>query len=63
MRMVRCSNCQYEYQEDVEKMHDEGDSVVIRGRGKPPKVSSKTKKCVDLVCPNCKKEFEFCWEE
>jgi hypothetical protein len=64
MRMVECRHCHYKYEEDVEKIHEEGEAFVIRNiLTSRPMELSKTKKCVDLVCPNCKREFEFCWEE
>jgi DNA-directed RNA polymerase subunit M/transcription elongation factor TFIIS len=63
MRKVKCPNCGYEYQENVEKIYEDGETTVVKGREKSTLVFSKRKKCVDLVCPNCKKEFEFCWDK
>jgi DNA-directed RNA polymerase subunit RPC12/RpoP len=63
MRKVRCDNCGYEWMENVEKIYEDGQAPLTRGRTKPAQASTKTEKYVDLVCPNCKKEFEFSWEE
>lgn len=63
MRKVKCPYCGYEWNENVEKIYGDGQTPVIRGKTKLAQASTKTKKYVDLVCPNCKKEFEFCWEE
>lgn len=63
MRKIKCK-CGYEWMEDVEKIYDDGQTPIIRMLTVPP-LPLKTKKCVDLVCPNpkCKREFEYCWEE
>ena len=63
MRKVKCTNCGYEYEKNVGKIHESGETPLIKILTTLPATPSKTKKCVDLVCPNCKEEFEFCWEE
>jgi hypothetical protein len=62
MRKVKCDYCGYEWMEDVEKIYEDGRTPMIRMLTTSPPPSSKKEKCVDLACPNCKKEFEYCWE-
>lgn len=62
MRKVKCTNCGFEYEKNVENIHESGEAIAIRATTPAPP-DYKTKKCVDLLCPNCKEEFEFCWEE
>ncbi|WP_292390129.1 hypothetical protein [Methanosarcina sp. UBA5] len=62
--LIKCPHCGYKYYTDVEKIVENGDTVAIRfGLSDVKKVfNRKTSKslCIDLTCPNCKKEFE--WE-
>jgi endogenous inhibitor of DNA gyrase (YacG/DUF329 family) len=62
--LIKCPHCGYKYYTDVEKISEDGKTVVVRlGVSDIKKVfSRKTPKnlCIDLSCPNCKKEFE--WE-
>lgn len=61
MKKVKCPYCAHEYEENVEKIYEEGATSVIRMAGSqpPPRTGQKS---VDLVCPGCKREFEFSWE-
>jgi len=62
--LIKCPCCGYKYYTDVEKVVEDGETVAIRfGLSDVKKIfSRKTPKslCIDLTCPNCKKEFE--WE-
>ncbi|MGB2804446.1 MAG: hypothetical protein WBD64_06085 [Candidatus Zixiibacteriota bacterium] len=60
MKKVKCPYCGHEYEENVEQIYEEGQIPVIRrARATPPPRTGK--KSVDLVCPNCRREFEFSW--
>lgn len=62
--LIKCPQCGYKYYTDVEKIVENGKTVAVRlGFSDIKKVfSRKTPKslCIDLACPNCKREFE--WE-
>ena len=62
--LIKCPHCGYKYYTDIEKIVEDGKTVAVRfGLSDVKKVfSRKTSKnlCIDLSCPNCKKEFE--WE-
>lgn len=64
MRKVKCPNpkCKYEWMQDVEKIYNGGKTPVLRALTPTPP-SPKIEKFVDLVCPNCKEEFEYRWED
>jgi DNA-directed RNA polymerase subunit RPC12/RpoP len=64
IELIKCPHCGYKFRTDVEKVAEDGETVVVRlgfsdikkaFRRKVPK-----KLRIDLTCSNCKKEFE--WE-
>ena len=59
VKKITCPNCGYEWNENVEDIHEAGKTPVTRGVGKRARGSPESKKYVDLVCPNCKREFEY----
>lgn len=61
MKKVKCPYCGFEWNENVEEIYDDGDAPVVKkARATPPPRTGK--ESVDLVCPSCKREFEFSWE-
>jgi len=62
MRKVKCTNCGYEFEKNVGKIHEDGKTPLFKSLTSMP-IPIKKKKCVDIPCPKCKEEFEFCWEE
>ncbi|AKB77853.1 hypothetical protein MSHOH_1370 [Methanosarcina horonobensis HB-1 = JCM 15518] len=61
--LVKCPRCGYKYRTDVKKVIEDGETVAVRlGFSDIKKLlSRKTTKSLnlDLICPNCKKEFEW----
>lgn len=62
--LIKCPHCGYKYNTDVKKVVEDGGTIVLRVclpnikklfRRKTPKTHH-----IDLICPNCKKAFE--WE-
>ena len=62
MRKVKCTNCGYEFEKNVENLYEGGKTPLFKMLT-PATIPIKRKKCVDISCPKCKEEFEFCWEE
>ncbi|WP_440946944.1 hypothetical protein ACSAZL_01210 [Methanosarcina sp. T3] len=62
--LIKCRHCGFKFRTDVEKIVEDGETVVVRlGFSDIKKTLRRenTKKLhIDLTCPNCKKEFE--WE-
>jgi DNA-directed RNA polymerase subunit RPC12/RpoP len=63
--LVKCPYCGYVYRTDLEKVTENGKTVLVRVFGLPDvKEILGRKKAksfyLDLKCPNCGKEFE--WE-
>ena len=60
LELIKCDHCGYKFRIDVDRVSEDGETVVVRGfidRWKPKPSSPKT---IDLKCPNCNKWFE--WE-
>ncbi len=61
---IKCPHCGYKYHTNVDKIIEDGKTRVVRlGFSDTKKAfSRKAPKThyIDLICPNCKKEFE--WE-
>ena len=60
LELIKCTHCSYKFRIDVEKVSEDGETVVVRGffdRWRPKPSSPKT---IDLKCPNCEGWFE--WE-
>lgn len=57
-KLVKCSNCGFEFRADVKAIEEDGETTAVRGilnfwKQKPRHVPS-----IDLDCPNCGKTFE-----
>lgn len=65
LELVKCPHCGYRYRTDIEKIVENGETVVVRvfglsGVKEIPGGKATKSLYIDLKCPNCKKEFE--WE-
>ncbi len=64
LELIKCPFCGYKYYTDIEKIVEDGETVAVRFGLSDIKKTFKRKTpknlCIDLTCPNCKKEFE--WE-
>lgn len=62
--LIKCPHCGYKYHIDLGKIVEDGETVAVRSllSGIKNAFSRKTpqNQSIDLVCANCKKEFE--WE-
>ncbi|MGB2697030.1 MAG: hypothetical protein WBD28_04120 [Candidatus Zixiibacteriota bacterium] len=66
MKKVRCKFCDHEWDEDVEEIWEQGKTIVMRSLlSDPSPLPRPGEKCVNLKCknPECKRMFEFCWED
>ena len=59
MKKITCPYCGHEWNENLKEIYEAGKTPVTRGVGKRARGSPESKKYVDLVCPNCKREFEY----
>jgi len=61
VKKVKCPHCGFEWNENVEGIYDDGDAPVVKKSRVATSPRTRQKR-VDLVCPKCKREFEFSWE-
>lgn len=63
LELIKCPHCGYKYRTDIEKIVEDGETVVVRLRFSDVKETFRRKIAksffIDLTCPNCKKEFEY----
>ncbi len=59
LELVECTHCHYKFRTDIGKQVDEGETTVYRNFLTFWKPKIRSVKTIDIMCPNCKKEFEI----
>jgi DNA-directed RNA polymerase subunit RPC12/RpoP len=61
--LIKCPHCGYKYRTNIEKIAEDGETVVVRLGFSDVKETFRRKTAknlfIDFTCPNCEKEFEY----
>ena len=59
LELVICKHCSFKFRTDIETQINDGTTITVRGFFNFWKPKPKIVKSIDLLCPNCKKTFEY----
>jgi protein-arginine kinase activator protein McsA len=59
LELVECMHCHYKFKTDIEVQIKDGTTTVVRRFLNFGKLKPRTVKSIDLLCPHCKKTFEY----
>jgi hypothetical protein len=59
LRLIDCIHCGYEFQIDIDKRLEEGETAVARGFFNFTRPEKRYVKTIDIICSKCNKTFEY----
>jgi protein-arginine kinase activator protein McsA len=59
LELVICNLCGFKFRTDIEAQINDGTTITVRGFFNFYKPKPGVVKSIDLLCPNCKKTFEY----
>jgi len=59
LELVKCPHCGCKFRIDVDRVSEDGETIVVRGLLDRWKTKPSSPESIDLKCPNCERWFEW----